>query len=318
MALRRKNCRLDSALFCQQTPVDGDPSAMMPYAAVISGRSRLGAQNIARSLAEQLSGRVELSITVVDSSEEATEVARAAAEVASTVIAVGGDGTVADVATGIFRTTAVLGIVPAGSTNITARSLGIPADPRAAIALLAGPHRRQPIDVGLSHDRCFLHMAGAGVDAEMFMGADPEWKRRVGWLAYLPPAAAALRLTPSSVEVVADDEIIRARSPLVLVANGSAAISPAFKIHPDIVVDDGWLDILIFTATTPAQVAATLGHVGSQRLDRSPHVIWRRARKIRMTADPPLPVQLDGDPLGWTPREFSVAHGGLQVISPLT
>jgi diacylglycerol kinase (ATP) len=291
---------------------------MTSYSAIISGASRLGAQAIAESISSRLGNDVQLSLHIVGSSEEATAVARQVAAHARIVVAVGGDGTVSDVATGIYGTEAALGIVPAGSTNITARSLGIPANPRAAIALLLGPHRRQRIDIGISQDRCFVHMAGAGFDAEIFKLANPGWKRRLGWLAYLPAAAGALRLAPSAVTIRADDVELTARSPLVLVANGAAAVAPAFKIHPSVAVDDGWLDVLIFTATTPAQVAATIGHVGSQRIERSPHVIWQRATSVRIDAEPPLAVELDGDPRGSTPREFTLQPGGLEIITPLS
>lgn len=301
----------------QFSAADRETFGASSFAAIVSGKSRFGAQKIAESISQRFGSDVELSLLVAGSSHEATEAARRAAAHAQIVVAVGGDGTVSDVATGIHGTAAALGIVPAGSTNITARSLGIPANPRAALALLAGPHRRQRIDVGLSADRCFVHMAGAGFDAEIFRTANPDWKRRLGWLAYLPAAANALRLAPSVVTVQADDVEVATRSPLVLIANGASAVAPAFKLHPRIAVDDGWLDVLIFTATTPAQVAATLGHLGSQRLERSPYVIWRRAKSVRVVADPPLAVELDGDPRGFTPRDFSVQPHGLEVVTPL-
>jgi YegS/Rv2252/BmrU family lipid kinase len=286
------------------------------FAAIISSGSRLGAPAIARSLASSLGDLVCLELIVVGSSSEATAAARAVSSTAGIVVAVGGDGTVSDVATGILGSGAVLGIIPAGSTNITARSLGIPANPRGAIAVLAGPSKLRRVDVGMSEDRCFLHIAGAGFDAEIFRSASPVWKRRLGWMAYLPAAAAALRLAPSLVSVTADDWSTEVRSPLVLVANGGAAIAPGFKLHPEISVDDGWLDVLIFTATTPAQVAATLGHAGSLRLDRSPHVTWRRAKRVQVHADPPLAVELDGDPRGWTPRQFQLLPAAIEVATP--
>lgn len=289
---------------------------MESYAAIVSSGSRLDARRIADALTQHLANRVDLTLEIVSSSAEATAAARTVAENAKVVVAVGGDGTVADVATGIFGSGAALGIIPAGSTNITARSLGIPANPHEAIAILSEPHHELTIDVGRSGNRCFLHMAGAGLDAEMFRGANREWKQRVGWLAYLPPAAAALRLSPSEVQVTTDDAAIQARSPLILVANGAAAIAPALKLHPHIAVNDGQLDVLVFTAATPAQIAATIGHFGSQRLDQSPHVIWQTTRNLRIDADPRLPVQLDGDTRGSTPREFSLAAAALRVITP--
>lgn len=289
---------------------------MTAYAAVISLNSRFGAGAIAESLARKLGTAVDLTLTFVGSSEEATEAARAAAKRARIVIAVGGDGTVADVATGIAHSEAILGIVPAGSTNITARSLGVPANPRSAIQLLVDGHVAQAIDVGVSGNRCFLHMAGAGFDAEIFRSANADLKKLLGWLAYLPAAAAALRLTPSDVTVRTDDATLQAKSPLVLVANGASAVAPSFRLHPSIMVDDGWLDVLMFTATTPAQVAATIGHLGSMRLDRSPYVVWQRTRTVTIEADPRLSVELDGDIRGETPRTFSILPKGMRVLIP--
>ena len=290
---------------------------MPRVAAIISSASRVTPEEITASLARHRGNEVDLQIEVVSSSTEATKAAEHAAKGAAIVVAVGGDGTVSDIASGIFGSNAALGIVPAGSTNIAARSLGIPAEPRAALALLGGSHRLRPIDIGRSQDRTFVHIAGAGFDAELFKGASPVWKRRLGWFAYLPSAVAALRLRPSDVRIVADGAAFEARSPLVLIANGGSAIAPQFQIYPGITVDDGWLDVLIFTSATPFEIARTLGFAGMQQLDRSPHVTHLRARNVAIEATPPLPVELDGDPRGSTPREFNVVPLGLRVVAPV-
>lgn len=294
----------------------GDVGSTRRLAAIVSGASRLGADAVIASFQNRLGDRVDLMVHVATSSSEATSAARDAARSSDTVIAVGGDGTVADVATGIFGSSAALGIVPAGSTNITARSLGIPTKPSAALALIAGRHQLRPIDVGRSEDRSFVHIAGAGLDAELFNATNPVLKRHIGWVAYLPAAAAALRLPPSHVWVITDGTELEAQSPLVLIANGGSAIAPEFRIYPGVSVDDGWLDVLVFTMSTPAQIAATLGFAARQLLDRSPHVARRRARHVTIEAVPPLAVELDGDPRGTTPREFSVIPGGLHVVTP--
>jgi YegS/Rv2252/BmrU family lipid kinase len=295
----------------------GLPRTKRRIAAIISSACRVRPEDVAASLTRMSDDDLDLEIRVANSSSEATRAASEAARSAGIVIAVGGDGTVSDVATGIFGSSAALGIVPAGSTNIAARSLGIPTDPAAALALLGGAHWIRAIDIGRSDDRSFVHIAGAGFDAELFRAASPVWKRRLGWFAYLPAAVAALRLPPSEVRVTADGAILEARSSLVLIANGGSAIVPQFRIYPGITVDDGWLDVLIFTSSTLAQIATTLGLAGTQQLDRSPHVTHRRARTVEIQAMPPLPVELDGDPRGTTPRQFSVAPLGLRVVTPL-
>jgi diacylglycerol kinase (ATP) len=294
----------------------GPRSQRRRFAAIISGASRVSADEIVASLTQNGGDAVDLDIRIANSSAEATLAANQAARSAGVVIAVGGDGTVSDVATGIFGSIASLGIVPAGSTNITARSLGIPAEPAAALALIGGTHRIREIDIGRSEDRSFVHIAGAGVDAELFKGANPVWKRRLGWFAYLPTAVTALRLPPSDVRISVDGAILEARSPLVLIANGGSAVAPQFRIYPGITVDDGWLDVLIFTSSTPAQIATTLCLAGTQQLDRSPHVMHRRAQSVGIEAVPPLPVELDGDPRGTTPRQFSILPLGLRVVAP--
>jgi diacylglycerol kinase (ATP) len=292
------------------------PGGTRRVAAIVSGASRIGSKQVVAALSHIDEGDSELEVQVANSSSEATEAASQAARWATIVVAVGGDGTVADVATGIFGYRAALGIVPAGSTNIIARSLGIPAQPAAALALIGGAHRLRAIDVGRSDDRSFLHIAGAGFDAELFGAASPVWKRRLGWIAYLPAAVSALRLPPSVVHVTVDGKILEARSPLVLIANGGSAIIPGFRIYPGIAVDDGWLDVLVFTTSTASQIVRTLGYAGRQRLDRSPHVMHRRGQTVSLQAEPPLLVQLDGDPRGTTPRQFSIDPLGLHVVTP--
>lgn len=290
--------------------------AFRSVAAIVSGASRLGADAVSASLRRHLGPSVGLNVRAVRSSEQATAAARDAAANADTVVAVGGDGTVADVATGIFGSGARLGIVPAGSTNITARSLGIPDDPEKALAAFGRRPQFRSIDVGRSGDRSFLHIAGAGFDAALFSSANPSWKRRVGWVAYLPAAAAALALPASEVRVITDETEIMARSSLVLVANGGSAIAPWFRIYPGISVDDGLLDVLVFTASAPHEIAAVIWRAATRSLDRSSHVAWTRARAVRIEATPPLPVEMDGDPRGETPRAFQVAPGGLKVLVP--
>ncbi|MBW3633874.1 MAG: lipid kinase, partial [Chloroflexi bacterium] len=88
--------------------------AFRNVAAIVSGASRLGADAVSASLKRHLGPSIALRVHSVSSSEEATAAARDAVGNADTVIAMGGDGTVADVATGIFGSDAVLGIVPAG------------------------------------------------------------------------------------------------------------------------------------------------------------------------------------------------------------
>ena len=128
---------------------------------------------------------------------------------------------------------------------------------------------------------------------------------------------SALRLPAVDVRVCTDDRIIETRSPLVLVANGASIITPAFRMHPEISVDDGWLDVLVFETTNAREVAATLGRASALQLDKSPHVIWQRTRGVQIEANPPLAVQLDGDVRGATPVTFEIVPRAISVVTPL-
>jgi YegS/Rv2252/BmrU family lipid kinase len=300
-----------------QHPAAAGSSAPRRIVVVVNPATRRGNRWLLAAIRDAAPPEVELDVCPTAAAGEAIALARARSVGAAAVVAVGGDGTVADVATGILGQDVPLGIIPAGSTNITARELGIPPDPRHAARLLFGPHRLVAIDVGRCDRRCFLHIGGAGLDSRVFAGTSPALKRRVGWLAYLPAAAAALRLPPARFAITTDHEHLEVVAPLVLVANGGSVIAPALRLHPDIRSDDGWLDVLVFTATTPPAIARTLAHFVTLGLENSPHLIRMRTRRVELRASPPLPVELDGDLIGDTPATFVVLPQAIRVIAPI-
>jgi len=235
---------------------------------------------------------------------------------ADLMIAVGGDGTVAAVASAIDGSGIPLGIVPAGSTNIIARELGIPTNARAAVSLLYGAHRRHDLDLGVCGESRFLHMAGAGLDSRLFAATNPGLKRKVGWLAYLPAGARNLVEPPVRFTIRADETTIEVVSPLVLVANGGSVIAPGLTLYPGIRKDDGLLDVLIFTPRGPVQIARTLGRAATRGLAHSPFVLRIPAHRVEITTDPPIPVQLDGDVATMTPATFEIRPGAIHVVTP--
>ncbi|MGC4190334.1 MAG: diacylglycerol kinase family protein [Thermomicrobiales bacterium] len=260
---------------------------------------------------------VELDIRVTSVAGEARTLAQDHAHGAAMVVAIGGDGTVADVAGSLEEGRIPLAIVAAGSTNIIGRQLGIPTDPARAAALFWGQHDERLIDAGRCNDRVFLHMAGVGFDSELFARTDRRLKRKVGWMAYLPAGASALREKPAHFHIVVDDEELDVVSPLVLVANGSAIIHPMLTIHPDIDLDDGKLDLIVVTATTPTEIARTLGRAATRSLSQSPFIMHRQATTVTVRADRDIPVQVDGDVTETLPATFRIDPRSVRVVVPL-
>lgn len=259
---------------------------------------------------------VDIDVRITSRAGEARELAHRHAAGARLVIAVGGDGTVAEVASSVADRDIPLAVLPGGSTNIIARELRIPTRAADGAALIFGPHRVKRIDAGLSDRRIFLHMAGAGFDSRLFARSSSALKRKIGWLAYVPAAARALLDRPAMVTVRVDGAEIRGRSPMVLVANGKSVVHPMMKLASGISKSDGLLDVFVVTATGPVALARVLGRAATRRLDRSPYVTRLRGREVTLDADPPLPVQFDGDVEGSTPARFEVLHGAIRVVVP--
>jgi YegS/Rv2252/BmrU family lipid kinase len=300
-----------------RAPAEDRPPASRRIVAIVNPATHGNAAAIVDLLRRHAPADADLDVRLTQAAGTTTALTHEAlAGGARAVVAVGGDGTVAAVATALRGTGIPLGVIPGGSTNVTARSLDIPAHPAEAVTLLFGPHRHVPLDIGLCGETCFLHMAGAGLDSRMFAASNPALKRRIGWLAYLPPALHDLSLPLARFTVVTDGVAAEATSPLVLVANGSSIISPRLSLYPGIRTDDSWLDVLIFTPHMPLEIARTLVQLALQGLAHSRYLTHIRARHIEITADPALPVELDGDVVASTPFTVQLAPAALNVIVP--
>jgi YegS/Rv2252/BmrU family lipid kinase len=286
--------------------------------AIANPATRRDIRRIIAALRHAAPEGVEIDVRISRRAGDARELALAHAEGARLLVAIGGDGTVADVASAAIQHRLPLAILPGGSTNIIARELGIPADPGAGAALIFGAHRLKQIDAGASDRRIFLHMVGAGFDSRFFARSNPALKRKVGWLAYLPAAARTLFDRPVVARVTVDGTEVRAVTPMVLVANGRSIIHSALRIAEGISKSDGVFDVFIVTARSGPQKARVVGRMVTRKLDASPFVIRLRGQEIAIETDPPLPVQFDGDVSGETPVRIRMLPGALRVVVPAT
>lgn len=278
--------------------------------------TRADVDAVYRALSRAVPPGVRLSMYKTRREETAASIARRLKDDADCIVAVGGDGTVSSVAAALHGTNVLLGIIPGGSTNIIAQEIGIPPGIPAAIRVLFDGFDVRHMDVGTCNDRFFLHMAGAGFDSRVFDNADPELKKMVGWVAYLPAAIKALREPASDFRITIDDEVLEVESPLVLVANGSSVINPRIRVGSRIRPDDGQLDVLVVTATKPHELASVLARFAASAMQESPYVISRKAKRVRLECRQPVPVQLDGDVIEKTPVDFGVLPRDIGIIVP--
>ena len=237
------------------------------------------------------------------------------------VTAAGGDGTVAEVLTGLAGTAVPLGIIPFGTANLVASNLGIPGTVEGAIdAIVRGAP--VPMDVGqLDDGRYFALIAGAGWDAEVMSSATRRMKDRLGFGAYV---VAGLRksVTPPSAHfhITADGQSFEVHAATVLVANVGqivhALLPLEFRIAPETSVTDGLFDICIFAPRSLPDVAAVLWKMASRRYLGDQRMIYLQAREIRIETDLPVMTQVDGDVRGETPFAARAVPGGVSVLVP--
>lgn len=257
---------------------------------------------------------------------EATAMARQAAEQGyDMVVAVGGDGTLREVVSGLAASETVLGTLPVGTGNVWARNLGIPfwtptspsALQEAARILVDGTIRR--IDLGRIGEHHFLLHAGVGFDARVALEVEPRRKaamrglRNLGYVATVLGLAFSMRGARMTITV--DGRTIRQRALMVLVLNAQF-YAGSFRVAPKAFLDDGLLDVYVFKGSSTLD---TVGHIGKLILGlhlRDPQAEFFQARRIDVRGDAPLPVQADGDPLGEAPVSICVAPGALRVIIP--
>lgn len=236
---------------------------------------------------------------VTDKANAGIAAARDAVEAnADLVVAVGGDGTVRSCAEGLSGTEVPLGIIPVGTGNLLARTLGIPVHAKAALAVAleprgAGGSADRRIDLATADGMPFTAMAGMGLDAAVV--AATRFKHRLGWLAYAMCGAIHLAQPPARFTIRMDDRAPIEREARSVVVGNSGLLPGGFTLLPDARVDDGVLDVGILAPHGPfgwPRVAArVLAHSGHQdrQLERF------QARKVEITAHAILPREVDGE-----------------------
>lgn len=223
---------------------------------------------------------------------------RALASGARVVVACGGDGTVNDVAAAIVHTDAALGVLPSGTGNLLARNYGIPTDiDQALTTALAG--RDRLVDTGTLDGHRFVGMAGAGLNAAMVRDASPALKRRLGWLAYVPPTVRALRGGRFTVRISSAGAVMQQPAALGLLAGNVSGLHGGLRMLPNAVPDDGILDLALLAPRGLAgwTRAGTQLLTGWDTQGRS-DLVRLRGTRFEIELNSPQPIEVDGDICG--------------------
>jgi diacylglycerol kinase (ATP) len=257
---------------------------------------------------------------------ETTDLARKAAPDHDLLVAVGGDGTVSDVAHGILSSQATctsLAIVPFGTGNDLAKVLGIRSDADAIRSFTSGP--ANTIDVlqvhcqrnGRATLRYALLFAGVGIISAALKQTTHELKRVLGQrLAYPAGLLRALWAYHSPLMSVTCDEQVLQRRFLYVGASNTAIAGGGMKIAPDAKIDDGLLNVNLVEAVGRWGALLQLRRVCRGRHTGHPHVRYLTARRLEIVAPADLEVAADGDLIGYTPARVLVQPKALRVFVP--
>lgn len=253
------------------------------------------------------------------SGRTARALAKAAVQNGQTlVIAAGGDGTVEAVACQLVGSKTALGIIPAGSANNLARSLGIPLDLDDACALL-GAGSTRPIDVGhirgekKAETKYFLESAGLGLTAIAIPAGQAV---RKGRLFRLPQALRKLfDSKPEAVELVLDDgTVVTANSQLVTVSN-APLMGRNFLLAPSAKMDDGLLDIAVFNGMGKTEILGYFGAISNGKAADNAKIEFYQSRSVKIRSVVAEPVGEDQEGLkGEKVVEIEVIPQALSVV----
>jgi YegS/Rv2252/BmrU family lipid kinase len=239
------------------------------------------------------------------------------------IVAAGGDGTVGTAVDYVAGTPAVLAVLPLGTSNDFARSLGLPTDPaRAAQLLLTG--KVSKVDAGRMVAtgypvRHFAHAASIGLNVTFArLATQASTRRRFGRLTYLVAATKALRDHPCfDCELCYDGHRQRLRLMHLSVIN-APAFGGALRMRvPGSNVDDRKLEVIAVEQLPRRRLvlAALRAVLAVHRPVRGVH-LWQ-LRRLRVHTDRPIEIALDGEICGALPAEFEVAGNALRVLTPL-
>ncbi|MBI1289278.1 MAG: YegS/Rv2252/BmrU family lipid kinase [Flavobacteriales bacterium] len=230
------------------------------------------------------------------------------------VIIAGGDGSINQVGQTLAGTDVALGILPAGSGNGLARSLGIPMNPKKAVQNLNNFHFRT-IDTGLANGKAFMNMAGVGFDSAV-CDAFHQQKTRGLFKYFVLGVNLIWNYKLQTYKVTADGREFERKAWQIDLANSSQYGNDAL-VAPKALVDDGMLDAVVLNPMPIPQMFINFYRLFQGTLHQSKYIKTFKFKKMTITQERPDVSHLDGDPfdLGKV-VEIEINPASLKVIVP--
>ncbi len=303
-----------------------------PYATTVSDRLK-------NLVVYALQGRFDVEAVSTQAQNHATEIGREAQDGGyDVVVAFGGDGTLNEVANGLAGTDLPVAVLPGGSTNVVARTLGMPNDVVDAtehLLSLADDWQPRKIDLGTVDDRCFVFSCGAGLDASVVKRVDrnPTLKGNAGPYYYSWAGVSSFyrRYLVNPIRMRATVEGQEPVEGVTAIAQNSDPFtyfaSRPIRVCEGVAIDDGTLSMAVlkratqrdmptlvnrlFSASRPAARHKQVAH-----FDDVAHAVVEAISKDPDGSPRLLPIQVDGDYIGERQRvELRVLPAALTIVA---
>lgn len=248
------------------------------------------------------------------------------------LIAIGGDGTVHEVANGILMqrevpsTSIRLGVIPVGTGNDWIRSFAIPKEYLGAVKVIAqGNERIQDVAKatfrnrkGEDEVRYCVNVSGAGLDATVNLRVcQMKEKGKNGKAAYMRQLIKSVLTYKSCQMTVRVDGINEAKGLIMSTAVGIGQYNGSgMRQLPDSVADDGLLDVTVIEAMSPVRVALAVKKLYNGKVYTHRRVNNYKGRTVEFLSDEVREVEIDGEALGTTPAKFQIEDKRLRIIIP--
>jgi diacylglycerol kinase family enzyme len=303
-----------------------------PYATTVSDRLK-------NLVVYALQGRFDVEAVATEAQNHATEIGREARDGGyDVVVAFGGDGTLNEVANGLAGTDLPVAVLPGGSTNVVARTLGMPNDVVDAtehLLSLADDWQPRKIDLGTVDDRYFVFSCGVGIDATVVrrVDANPKLKATAGPYYYSWAGVSGFyrkyMVNPIRVRTTIDGH--EPVEGITAIAQNSDPFtyfaSRPIRVCEGIAIDDGTLSIAVLKRAAQRDMPTLISRLFSEskpaarhkqvaHFDDVTHAVVETASQGRDGIPRPFPLQVDGDYIGERDRiELRVAPGALTVVA---
>ena len=282
---------------------------------LINRHSRRGEKNLSNAVNKLQELGFELLLEWPEKPHQLSSIIQKNSDRVDLAIVGGGDGTLNAAAEGLIETQIPLGILPLGTANDLARTLGIPASLPQACQIIANGQIKK-IDLGCVNGKLFFNVASLGLSVKITQQLTKEAKRRWGVLAYVATAMQVIWQTrPFQAEIHQGDNIIQTKTVQIAVGNGRYYGGGAI-VRDDATINDQRLDLYSLEIKHWWQLLLTLPGI-----QQGQHAEWLgvrtlEGREFEVITKVRRPINTDGEITTYTPAKFRLIPEALSVIVP--